>query len=222
MKKHFMMIAAVVFGILIAFASCKDSKKHRYDYDDDDDEDIELTDGDDNEGDDAKAQALRKISSMDDLRTLRNIDLNNADLSELDLEDIDLDNIDLDEIDQNTADKLLQLVSIVANKEMPIRAGDGMTMTEFTLTGSNAEFVVEMDASALSGLSMSDFQAALNMDQVKKEMVKSMMSDADEDMKTFIKVIVAANKNFALRFKDKNTGESAVIRVTCDELKQLQ
>ena len=31
-----MMIAAVVFGILIAFASCKDSKKHRYDYDDDD------------------------------------------------------------------------------------------------------------------------------------------------------------------------------------------
>jgi len=232
MKKNLLMMAAIMFGILIAFASCKDKKSKT---DDDEDEKTEKVkkshaDRDDDEFDEdepvsKKDIALKKVASLEDIETLSDNDLDDIDISDLTMEDFNFDDIDLENLDEEQANALLDLVVLVANKELPEEVDEDMTMTTFEKSYNNVTIVLEMGPKAMDGASMEDIKTVLNMPDVKNKIVQNMMESQDsenEDFKKFMQVIAAANKNMVLRFVDKATGEYADLKLTASELSQLK
>jgi len=218
-KKHFMFISAFLFGLLIALGSCKDNKHRSYDDDDEDDEDDTewVDDEDDDDDDDSKSKkqvALTKIERAEDLDDL---DLDDLDLSDFKMEDIDFDNLDLESLSSEQADNLLKLAAAVASRELPEDLGDGMKMTAMNLEGRDVVFNIDMDMEKM-GITMNEFSMALEMPEVKAEMMKSMFNDTDDDMAAFMKVIEVSKKNFVVRFIDSATGDSSEIKLTNSEL----
>ena len=213
-KKHFMFISAFLFGLLIALGSCKDNKHRSYD-DDEDEDDTELVDDDDDDDDvSMKRTALKKIERAEDLDDL---DLDDLDLSDFNMDDIDFDNLDLENMSTEQADNLLQLAAVVASRELPEDLGDGMKMTSMKIEGRDVVFSIDMDMKE-TGITMQEFKMALEMPEVKNEMMKSMFSDSDKDMAAFMKIIEASKKNFVLKFIDSETGENSDIKLTNSEL----
>lgn len=213
MKKHFMMVAAVLTGILIAFASCKDTKKHRSYDDDEDEDDTEQVDKKESK----KQTALMKVARAEDLDDL---DVDELDLSEFTMDDINFDDLDLDNLTSEQADNLLHIAAIVVSKELPQELDEGMQMTSMNIEDDDVVFSVDMKVSNM-GITMDMFKAALGMAEVKKEMTDSMLDGLDDDMKAFMKVMVASHKNFVLRFIDSDSGDSADISLTSREISQM-
>ena len=219
MKKNLLMMAAVMFGILIAFASCdsKKSKKSSGDDDEDETEQVEKTS--------KKDVALKKVASLEDIEALADYDLDDLDISELSMDDIDLDDIDLDDLTEDQANALLQLVMMVGNKELPQDVGDGMTMAAIDVDDDAVSFVLEMGPDALQGISISQFNMVFNNPEMKEMMMQQMIQgfeQGDENMKTFFQVINTANKDLVIKFKDKNSGESADLTLTAADLRRIQ
>lgn len=212
-KKHFVFMSAFLFGLLIALGSCKDNKHRSYDDDDEDDEDTELVDDDDDDNS-VKHAALTKIERAEDLDDL---DLDDLDLSDFDMDDIDFDNLNLEDLTAEQADNLLNLATLVASRELPEDLGNGMKMTSMKIEGRDVVFSIDMNMKEM-GITMQEFAMALEMPEVKNEMMKSMFSDSDEDMAAFMKIIEASKKNFVLKFIDSETGESSDIKLTNSEL----
>lgn len=222
MKKNLLMMAAVMFGILIAFASCKDSKKSNKDADDEEDtEQVEKEDGNSSQ----KAAALKKVASLEDIESLADYDLDDIDISDLDMEDINLDDIDLSDLTESQANALLELVMLVGSKELPQDVGEGMTMSSIDVDDDDVSFVLKMDPQALGGITMDQFDMVFNNPEIKSMMMTEMMKNfesGNDDMKTFFKVITTANKNLVIKFVDKNSGDEANMTITADELKKIQ
>ena len=222
MKKNLLMMAAVMFGILIAFASCNSKKSSKSEADDE--EETEKVDK--KEGSNSKKDvALKKVASLEDIENLADYDLDDLDISELDMDDIKLDDINLDELDEDQANALLQLVLLVGSKELPQDIGNGMTVAGIDVDDDDVSFVMEMAPEALNGLSMEQFEMVFNNSELRSMMINEMMKSfqsGDDDMKTFFKVITTADKNLVIKFVDKNTDESASLTITNDELKQIQ
>ena len=201
MKKHFLMIATVAIGIMVAFASCKDNKRSHAD-DEDDEDDIEnvekdLEDEIDDEGEDvATSEFAQKLKSMDDLK-----------------------NLDVDGLTAEEADELLQVATSIASKELPEDMGDGMQMVAMALEGEDVSFHVKADESKL-GMTIKDFSAALNMPEMKEMMLQSMSQNVDDDMLGFMKIVKKAGKNLAMKFVN-DSGEMAVLRLTNDDMSRF-
>ena len=216
------MMAAVMFGILIAFASC-DSKKSNKAADDDEEDTEQVENG--NGESSQKAAALKKVASLEDIEALADYDLDDIDISDLDMDDIDLENIDLSELTESEASALLELVMMVGSKELPQDAGNGMTMSSIDVDSRDVTFVIEMEPQALGGVTLDQFNMVLNNPELKSMMTTEMMKNfesGDDDMKTFFKVITTANKNLVVKFVDKKTGDSAKMTITADDLKKIQ
>lgn len=211
MKKQFMFISAILLGMVICLASCKDSKKSSWADEEDGTEQVEKT---------KKHKTLTKVTSLDDLADIDLDDLDELDLTELGMDDIDFDNFDFDELTQDQADMLLKLVVVVAGKELPEDMGDGMELTALDMKGRDVIFSVEMDMTDV-GISMADFVEVMNMPEMKNEMMKGMIKDMDDDMAAFLQVMVAAKKNFVMKFIDKNTGDDVDLRLKSSELKEM-
>ena len=208
MKKNLLMMAAVMFGILIAFASCN-NKKGNKDVEDDEEETEQLEN--ENGKSSQKAAALKKVASLEDIEALADYDLDDIDISELDMDDIDLE--------------LLDLVMLVGNKELPQDVGDGMTMSSIDIDDDDVSFVLKMDPQALGGITMDQFDMVFNNPELRSMMMTEMMKNfesGDDNMKTFFKVITTANKNLVIKFIDKNSGDEANMTITADELKSIQ
>ena len=201
MKKHFLMIATVAIGIMVAFASCKDNKRSHAD-DEDDEDDIEnvekdLDDEIDDEDEDvATSEFAQKLKSMDDLK-----------------------NLDVDGLTAEEADELLQVATSIASKELPEDMGDGMQMVAMALEGEDVSFHVKADESKL-GMTIKDFSAALNMPEMKEMMLQSMSQNVDDDMLGFMKIVKKAGKNLAMKFVN-DSGEMAVLRLTNDDMSRF-
>ena len=211
MKKQFMFISAILLGMVICLASCKDSKKSSWADEEDGTEQVEKT---------KKHKTLTKVTSLDDLADIDLDDLDELDLTELGMDDIDFDNFNFEELTQDQADMLLKLVVAVAGKELPEDMGDGMELTALDMKGRDVIFSVEMDMTDV-GISMADFVEVMNMPEMKNEMMKGMIQDMDDDMAAFLQVMVAAKKNFVMKFIDKNTGDDADLRLKSSELKEM-
>lgn len=211
MKKQFMFISAILLGMVICLASCKDSKKSSWADEEDGTEQVEKT---------KKHKTLTKVTSLDDLADIDLDDLDELDLTELGMDDIDFDNFNFEELTQDQADMLLKLVVAVAGKELPEDMGDGMELTALDMKGRDVIFSVEMDMTDV-GISMDDFVEVMNMPEMKNEMMKGMIQDMDDDMAAFLQVMVAAKKNFVMKFIDKNTGDDVDLRLKSSELKEM-
>ena len=211
MKKQFMFLSAILLGMVICLASCKDSKKSSWADEEDGTEQVEKT---------KKHKTLTKVSSLDDLADIDLDDLDELDLTELGMDDIDFDNFNFEELTQDQADMLLKLVVAVAGKELPEDMDDGMELTALDMKGRDVIFSVEMDMTDV-GISMADFVEVMNMPEMKNEMMKGMIQDMDDDMAAFLQVMVAAKKNFVMKFIDKNTGDDVDLRLKSSELKEM-
>lgn len=211
MKKQFMFISAILLGMVICLASCKDSKKSSWADEEDGTEQVEKT---------KKHKTLTKVTSLDDLADIDLDDLDELDLTELGMDDIDFDNFNFEELTQDQADMLLKLVVAVAGKELPEDMDDGMELTALDMKGRDVIFSVEMDMTDV-GISMADFVEVMNMPEMKNEMMKGMIKDMDDDMAAFLQVMVAAKKNFVMKFIDKNTGDDVDLRLKSSELKEM-
>jgi len=211
MKKQFMFLSAILLGMVICLASCKDSKKSSWADEEDGTEQVEKT---------KKHKTLTKVTSLDDLADIDFDDLDELDLTELDMDDIDFDNFNFEELTQDQADMLLKLVVAVAGKELPEDKGDGMELTALDMKGRDVIFSLEMDMTDV-GISMDDFVEVMNMPEMKSEMMKGMIQDKDDDMAAFLQVMVAAKKNFVMKFIDKNTGDDVDLRLKSSELKEM-
>lgn len=211
MKKQFMFLSAILLGMVICLASCKDSKKSSWADEEDGTEQVEKT---------KKHKTLTKVTSLDDLADIDLDDLDELDLTELGMDDIDFDNFNFEELTQDQADMLLKLVVAVAGKELPEDMGDGMELTALDMKGRDVIFSVEMDMTDV-GISMADFVEVMNMPEMKNEMMKGMIKDMDDDMAAFLQVMVAAKKNFVMKFIDKNTGDDVDLRLKSSELKEM-
>ena len=107
MKKNLLMMAAIMFGILMTFASCKDSKKSsKADADDEDDTEQVEKDG---RTASKKDLALNKLTSFEDIEALE----------DLDMDDINIEIAERDQI-YNDANKLLD-VGLVDDVEAAIK-----------------------------------------------------------------------------------------------------
>lgn len=209
MKKHLTMAAALMMGILMAFSSCKDAKTAGSNSDN-----SEQTDG---------PKKLTKITSAADLD---NIDVDNIDTESLKkLEDLEgLDDIDPATLTEKQANNLLKVMMLVANKELPSDEGDGMTLKEVAMEGSDVNFTLEMSKEALQGVPISMFDMIFNDAGMKQAMMTEMvngMTGDDEDMAMFMKVIIAAKKNFCMKFVDAESGEAATCRLEGAEMAKL-
>ena len=211
MKKQFMFLSAILLGMVICLASCKDSKKSSWADEEDGTEQVEKT---------KKHKTLTKVTSLDDLADIDLDDLDELDLTELGMDDIDFDNFNFEELTQDQADMLLKLAVAVAGKELPEDMDDGMELTALDMKGRDVIFSVEMDMTDV-GISMADFVEVMNMPEMKNEMMKGMIQDMDDDMAAFLQVMVAAKKNFVMKFIDKNTGDDADLRLKSSELKEM-
>ena len=215
------MMAAVMFGILIAFASCNNKKGNKEVEDDEEEtEQVENENGKSSQ----KAAALKKVASLEDIEALADYDLDDIDISDLDMADIDLDNINLSELTESQANALLDLVMLVGSKELPQDVGDGMTMSSIDVDDNDVAFVLKMDPQALGGVTMEQFDMVFNNPELKSMMMTEMMKNfenGNDDMKTFFKVITTANKNLVIKFVDKNSGDEANMTFTADELKRI-
>ena len=223
MKKNLLMMAAVMFGILIAFASCKDTKKSSKGADDDEEETEQVENG--NGKSSQKAVALKKVASLEDIEALADYDLNDIDISDLDMDDIDLENIDLSELTEPQANALLDLVMLLGNRELPQDAGNGMTMSSMDVDSRDVTFVIEMEPQSLGGITLDQLNTVLNNPELKSMMTTEMMKNfenTDDKMKIFFKAITTANKNLVVKFVDKNSGDSAKMTITADDLKKVQ
>ena len=221
MKKNLFMMAAVMFGILLAFTSCKDSKKGSKADDKDDTEQVEK----DGKTATMKDAALKKVASLEDIEALSEMDLDDLDISELDMDDIDLEGLDLSELTESQANALLELVMLVGNKELPQEAGDGMTMSAIDVDDEDVTFLLEVAPNALGGVSIEQFDEVINNADIKDMMIQQMIESfesGDEDMKTFFKVITTANKNLNIKFKEEGSDKEANLTITSDQLKQIQ
>lgn len=217
MKKNLLMMAAVMFGILIAFASCKDKKNSKA-TDDDEEDETELVDK--KKSTSKKAAALKKVASLEDIETLSEYDLDDIDLSELNMDDIDLDNINLSNLTEGQANALLDLIVLVGGNELPMEAGDGVTMVSIDKDSRSVTFVMEMSREAMQGITMEQFNQVLNMPEMKEMMIKEMIKslEGNNDFNKFAQVIVAAEKDMVIKFVDEETGDSAKLTLTADEL----
>ena len=211
MKKQFMFLSAILLGMVICLASCKDSKKSSWADEEDGTEQVEKT---------KKHKTLTKVTSLDDLADIDLDDLDELDLTELGMDDIDFDNFNFEELTQDQADMLLKLVVAVAGKELPEDMDDGMELTALDMKGRDVIFSVELDMTDV-GISMDDFVEVMNMPEMKNEMMKGMIQDMDDDMAAFLQVMVAAKKNFVMKFIDKNTGDDVDLRLKSSELKEM-
>lgn len=221
MKKNLLMMAAVMFGILIAFASCDSKKSNKSSGNDEEDETEQV---DKKEGTSKKAQALKKVASLEDIETLSEYDLEDLDISELNMEDIDFDNIDFSELTEEQANALLDLVVLVGSNELPMEAGNGITMESIDKDDESVTFVMEMSADALQGITMEQFNQVLNMPEMKEMMMQQMIQslEGNDDFNKFAQVILVAQKDMVIKFVDKNSGESANLTLTADELLRIQ
>jgi hypothetical protein len=206
-----MFLSAILLGMVICLASCKDSKKSSWADEEDGTEQVEKT---------KKHKTLTKVTSLDDLADIDLDDLDELDLTELGMDDIDFDNFNFEELTQDQADMLLKLVVAVAGKELPEDMDDGMELTALDMKGRDVIFSVEMDMTDV-GISMDDFVEVMNMPEMKNEMMKGMIQDMDDDMAAFLQVMVAAKKNFVMKFIDKNTGDDVDLRLKSSELKEM-
>lgn len=201
MKKHFLMIATVAIGIMVAFASCKDNKRSHAD-DEDDEDDIENVEKDledeidDEDSDELTSDFAQKLKSMDDLK-----------------------NLDVDALTAEEADELLKVATNIASKELPEDMGDGMQMVAMALEGEDVSFHVKADESKL-GMTIKDFSTALNMPEMKEMMLQSMSQNVDDDMLGFMKIVKKAGKNLAMKFVN-DSGEMAVLRLTNDDMSRF-
>ena len=218
MKKNLLMMAAVMFGILIAFASCdsKKSKKSSGDDDEDETEQVEKTS--------KKDVALKKVASLEDIEALSDYDLDDIDISELGMDDIDFNNINLDDLTEDQANALLDLIVLVGSNELPMEAGDGITMESIDKDDESVTFIMEMAPEALQGVTMEQFNQVLNMPDMKEMMMKEMIKglEGNEDFNKFAQVILAAEKDMVIKFVDKESGDSANLTLTADELLRIQ
>lgn len=208
MKKQFMFLSAILLGMVICLASCKDSKKSSWADEEDGTEQVEKT---------KKHKALTKVSSLDDLADIDLDDLDELDLTELDMDDIDFDNFNFEELTQDQADILLKLVVAVAGKELPEDMGDGTELTALDVKGRDVIFSVEMDMI----FSRDYFVEVMNMPETKSEIMKGMIQNMGDGMADFLQVMVAAKKDFVMKFIDKNTGDDADLRLKSSELKKM-
>lgn len=225
MKKHFMFLMAVLFGILISFTGCKNfkfgsdnddeksekvdkkhkkskkNKKHKKsykDYDEDEDEDYDDEDYDEDEDDD------------DDI-----------DLSDLDLDDFkDITPEQIDNLSTDDAEDLLAQALAEVNKEFPQDLGDGLSMDGLRMSGKNVIATIRADF-ASQGLTIEMLQTALADQSVKQEMIKNMMEGIDNDTRVAYKLISKAKKNFVVKFIDEGTGDDASISLTPAEMARL-
>lgn len=218
MKKNLLMMAAVMFGILIAFASCdsKKSKKSSGDDDEDETEQVEKTS--------KKDVALKKVASLEDIEALSDYDLDDIDISELGMDDIDFNNINLDDLTEDQANALLDLIVLVGSNELPMEAGDGITMESIDKDDESVTFIMEMAPEALQGVTMEQFNQVLNMPDMKEMMMKEMIKglEGNEDFNKFAQVILAAEKDMVIKFVDKESGDSANLTLTAAELLRIQ
>lgn len=204
MKKHFLMISTILFGILICFASCKNNKNNRAD-DEDDEDDIEAVDEDlddeIDEDDDVVPEdtygAFADIKNMDDLKK-----------------------VNVDEMSSDEAENFLNFAAKLASKELPQDTGDGMQIVAFAVEGDDVAIHMKIDE-AQAGMTMEQFKMAIEMPEVKQSMLASLSGDADADMAFLLKIIKKAGKNFAMKFVGADTGDMAVLRLTNDEMAQL-
>lgn len=203
-KKHFMFMVAALFGILISFASCKDNKKS-YNDDEDDEEDTEQVDEDledeVDEDDDVVPEdtygAFADIKNMEDLKK------------------VDVDNMTPDE-----AESLLKLATKLASNELPTKMDDGMDIVALAMEGDDLSFHVKVDEKA-SGMPFDALKQALEMPEMRQSITAAMSQGVDSDMAAFMKIIMKAGKNFAIKFVSDTSGDMAVLRITNDDMQQM-
>ncbi|MCR4809028.1 MAG: hypothetical protein K5896_04115 [Prevotella sp.] len=219
MKKNLLMMAAVMFGILIAFASCKDKKTSKVADDDDEDETEQV----EKKGS-KKDVALKKVASLEDIETLAEYDLDDIDISDLSMDDIDFNNVDLDNLTEDQANALLDLVVIVGGNELPQEAGGGVTIESIDKDDDSVSFVLEMSKEALSGVTMEQFNQVLNMPELKEMMMQEMIKSlkGNNDFNKFVQVVLVAKKDMVFKFVDKETGDSADLTLSAAELRRIQ
>ena len=223
MKKNLLMMAAVMFGILIAFASCKDNKKSRSYDDDDDEEETEQVEGKSGRSS-KKDVALKKVASLEDIETLDEYDLDDIDISDLKMDDIDFANIDLETLTESQANALLDLVVIVGSNELPQDAGDGVIVQSIDKDDESVSFVLEMSKEALSGITIEQFKQVLEMPELKEMMMQEMIKglEGNDDFNKFLKVVLVAKKDMVIKFVDSESGESANLTLSAAELRRMQ
>ncbi|MCR4959371.1 MAG: hypothetical protein K6B13_12350 [Prevotella sp.] len=217
MKKNLLMMAAIMFGILITFASCKDTKKSKT-ADDDEDETEQV------DKKSSKDLALKKVASLEDIEALEDYDLDDIDISELDMDDFDFANIDLNELSESQANSLLDLIVMVGSNELPQDAGDGVTIYAMEKSDDDVAFTIEMSPESMGGITMEQFNQVLNMPELKQMMMQEMIKglEGNEDFNKFLQVILVAKKDLTINFVDKNSGDSATLTLGADELLSMQ
>ena len=204
MRKHFLLISTILFGILICFASCKNNKNNRAD-DEDDEDDIEAVDEDlDDEID--EDDDVVPDDTYGDFANIKTME--------------DLKNIDVDAVSSEDAENLLKFATKLASNELPSKMDEGMDIVAMALEGDDLSFHVKVDEVS-SGMPFDALKQALEMPEMRQSITAAMSQDADADMATFMKIIKKSGKNFAIKFVSDKSGDMAVLRITNDELNQM-
>ncbi len=209
MQKHFFFMTALLMGLVIAVSSCKDSKK---------------ADADENGSE--KVEKIQKLTKINSAADLDNLDMDNLDLDDLaKLDDLEgLDDLNFDELTESQANNLLKVMMLLANKDMPEIEDEDVKLKGITMEGDDITFGLEMSKEALKGMPISMLEMVLNSPELKEAMMTEMVggiTSGDDDMDSFFKVIIAAKKNFCLKFIDGGNGESAVCRLEGEEMAKL-
>ncbi len=226
MKKHFMFVAAVMFGFLFAFSSCKGNKSNHHD-DDEDEDDEELVendnkdkDDDDDSGSHSKASVkLADVLKDNDLQKLDDVDLADLDMSGVSLSDIE--KMQFDGISPQAANVLLQLAAKQVNSMVPMNLGEGMKLTGFDVNSDDVTMTMVIDEAMLQGATIEQLGVLMNDKSMKAQLMNQMVSGMDSDGLFAMKMIVATNKDFVLKFIGKNGGASANCRLTTSDLSSL-
>jgi hypothetical protein len=140
------------------------------------------------------------------------------------MDDIDFANIDLETLTESQANALLDLVVIVGSNELPQDAGDGVIVQSIDKDDESVSFVLEMSKEALSGITIEQFKQVLEMPELKEMMMQEMIKglEGNDDFNKFLKVVLVAKKDMVIKFVDSESGESANLTLSADELRRMQ
>lgn len=229
MKKHFMFLMAVLFGLIISMGSCKNSKSSS---DDDDEEsgkkdkkkknkkdkktakaDDEWEYDDDEDGGDVDDD---DDDDFDDYDGGKSYDDDDYEFDEDNFDIKDLKGTDIDDLSSSQAVKVLQYACDNSD-EIFNNADMDMSMR---MRGNDVVIHAYLDFSS-QGITVQQFQEALQMPSMRQQLISSMVTSAGNEGKMMFKLMAKANKNLRLEFEDTNSGGTASCSIPKSELEQM-
>ena len=221
MKKYFLFMMAVLFGLIISLGSCNNSKSS----DDDSDSKKEKKKGKKNKKDKKTAKYDEDgdydddDEDDDDDYKGSSKDYDDDDDIEFDEDNFDIKDLKGTDIDSWTSSQATKVLQYACDNSDAIFKNSGMDMS-MKVRGSDVVIHANLDFQS-QGVTVQQFQEALQMPSMREQLITSMVNSAGEEGKLMFKLMAKANKNLRLEFEDTNTGGTATCSIPKSELEQM-